>query len=69
MAPAVTVDENTAVSKQRGKSKSPWINSKLLFGLGIILLIFLIQFIGPMILGHGYGQGRFGADQCGSLLG
>lgn len=50
MTQAITVDETTAVKKRPSKRfKSPWINIKLLLGLGIILLIFLIQFIGPLV--------------------
>lgn len=49
MAPAATVDETTTVTKRRGKSKSPWLNIKLLLGFGIIVLIFLTQLIGPIL--------------------
>jgi peptide/nickel transport system permease protein len=43
-----TANEQTAVTKKRGKSKSPWFNIKLLLGLGIVLLILLIQLVGPL---------------------
>lgn len=49
MSAATRVDEATTSSKQRGKSKSPWINGKLLLGLGIIALILLIQIVGPRL--------------------
>jgi peptide/nickel transport system permease protein len=49
MARATTVDETTTVTKRRGKSKSPWLNIKLLLGFGIIVLILLIQLIGPIL--------------------